>query len=110
MHRGSERPVIDAALIRGAVPRDTHKTIASWLGCTVRQGRRIAAGRVPRRYRADFLRLLDETYERNEAEIRRARAELRAIEHAQSVAQTGGLVARKTPPGDRGVAPSIPGG
>ena len=79
-NRGARDPMTTRALIRTAIPRDTAKTIAREMGVTYRQGRRMAAGKVPGRLRAALIGLLDRAIARNQVALERANAELRAIE------------------------------
>ena len=79
-NRGHADPhMTTRTLIRTAIPHDTAKVLARSLGVTHRQGRRIAAGKVPGRLRVALVELLDRAIARNQAALERANAELRAI-------------------------------
>lgn len=74
------------AHIRAAFPRDAAKHVARSLGdCSDSQAWRIVkTGHVPGRWRTTLLRILDGAIERNEAELRRLREELRLHEYAET--------------------------
>lgn len=82
-NRGRGDPMTTRTLIRTAIPHDTAKTIARDLGVTYRQGRRIAAGKVPGRFRPALIGLLERAIARNQVALERANAELREIEIAE---------------------------
>lgn len=75
------------ALIREAIPRDTAKVIARELGCTHRQGRRIATGKVPQRLRVALIDLCDRFIAQRRTSIERAERELRELRYAAMVAR-----------------------
>jgi hypothetical protein len=86
-------------LIAKAWPRDTKKHLARTLGCSLRTSKHIvdSGGRKPRHYRRRLLEALDAALARNETEIAKLRAELRAAEVADARA-AGGLEADVDPP------------
>lgn len=76
-------------LIAGAFPRNTAKIIEIQLGCTARQARRIAVtGKVPGRFRAMMLRLIDQAIASNKAELDRLHEQLRGLEYEAMVARS----------------------
>lgn len=87
MRRAGDRPLTQiAAHIRAAFPRDAAKHLARSLdNCSDSQAWRIVkTGRVPGRWRVTLLRILDGAIERNEAELRRLREELKLHEYAEA--------------------------
>jgi hypothetical protein len=87
MRSGGDDHLTTQAIIAAAIPRDTAKVLTRALGCTDRQGRRIASGQVPSRFRGALIRILDEAFARNKQMLERALNDLRAIEYQEMVAR-----------------------
>jgi len=81
-------------IIDTAIPRNARKIIARELDCTPRQARRIVEGRVPSRFRAALIRMLENAIDRNERELRRLREEIRLDEYATTRQARKGVAAR----------------
>jgi sensor c-di-GMP phosphodiesterase-like protein len=88
MSRYSEYQQMSAAVvaaIKHAWPDARAKRVAAALGCSVITGKRIAStGKVSSRRRTTLLRILDCAIERNEAELRRLREELKLHEFTEA--------------------------
>ena len=77
-----------AAFIRSAWPRGAAKQIEPLLGCSPRQAWRIVStGRVPGKFRAAFFEAVRREITRNRARLARIDAQIKAIEHGETVAE-----------------------
>ena len=75
-------------LIWAALPRHPAKAIERALGCTTRQAWRIVStGRVPGRFRAALIEVLDDAIEHSRAKLGEAERELKYIRDLEMVAR-----------------------
>lgn len=87
MRKWREDILTSTAIIRAAFPRDSAKLIARALGCTDRQGKSIAAGRVPGRFRVALIGLLQSAIAQNKAQLDRIEDELKRLDYTEMVAR-----------------------
>jgi hypothetical protein len=98
--------MLTRAGIQTALGRDARKQVERGLSCTRSQAwRMVYHGEVPGRFRAALVRLLEEAISRNQAELSRLDAELKAIAHAEMVARAAERRAETVGQG----APVLPG-
>lgn len=78
--------MLSRAGIQTALGRDARKQVERGLSCSRSQAwRMVYHGEVPGRFKAALVRLLEEAIVRNQAELTRLDAELKAIAHAEMV-------------------------
>lgn len=105
MRKWREDILTNAAIIKAAFPRDSAKLIARALGCSDRQGKSIASGRVPGRFRSALIGLLQSAIAQNKAQLDRIDDELKRLDYEEMVARASAR--REAAAGDR--APALPG-
>lgn len=78
--------MLSRAGIQTALGRDARKQVERGLSCSRSQAwRMVYHGEVPGRFKAALVRLLEEAIARNQAELTRLDAELKAIAHVEMV-------------------------
>lgn len=82
------KSMLTRAAITVALGRNAAKKVEQGLNCSRSQAHRMVShGKVPGRFKAALVRLLEEAIVRNQAELTRLDAELKAIAHAEMLSR-----------------------
>ena len=101
-----KKSMLTRTAIATALGRNAAKQVERGLNCSRSQAHRMVwHGQVPGRFRAALVRLLEEAISRNQAELSRLDAELKAIAHAEMLARAAERRAEIVGQG----APALPG-
>lgn len=88
MQRRGDRILTNVAtMISAAFPRDAAKRLERELDCSPRQARSITEGRVPGKFRAALIAVLDSAIESNKKHLERLQAELKALDYQAMVSR-----------------------